>query len=116
MPSTNSITDAGEAALRKPMLDMARALDDKFIEVTTERLRQDAIHGGADHDDTLEPQEWASKVIEHANKALRQGEFRARMIEVAAVALAAVQAYDRGGAQYLEPAARRRNRATDGAS
>lgn len=63
-------------------------------EIVAERHRQDVRWGGPDHDDEHYPSDWVSYIKEHADKALN-GNYRQRLIEVAALAVAAVESYDR---------------------
>lgn len=64
-------------------------------EVAGERGNQDAKWGGAMHDDGHGQSGWRSFIRSHTTKSERPGEFRRRMIEVAALAVAAVESYDR---------------------
>jgi hypothetical protein len=70
---------------------------DVFADIRAERARQDAKWGGPEHDDGHALVEWAHFIREHLDKALR-GPFaktRRRMVEVAALAVAAIEAWDR---------------------
>ena len=76
-----------------------------FAEVSDERDRQDAKWGGPDHDDNHTLGNWTawlSFIDEHNRKAFSPDNseeaydnFRRRMIEVAALAVAAVESLDR---------------------
>ena len=65
-----------------------------YVEIRQERVRQDAKWGGPKHDDTHVDFEWNGYIEEHNRKA-KYGDWRKRMIEVAALAIAAVESYDR---------------------
>lgn len=65
-----------------------------YEEVKNERVRQDAKWGGPSHDDTHVNFEWCDYILEHNRKA-KSSEWRKRMIEVAALAIAAVESHDR---------------------
>jgi hypothetical protein len=64
-------------------------------EVDDERMRQDRQWGGIKHDDKHTPADWVLFIIAHANKAIRHDNYRERMLKVAALAVAAVESYDR---------------------
>lgn len=70
-------------------------------EVIAERTRQDDKFGGAQHDDEKNPEDWCS-TIEHyvgwAEEMHRMGspeKYRRRMRQIAAIAVAACQSFDR---------------------
>lgn len=74
-------------------------------EVANERARQDARWGQQDHDPpywvailTEETGEVAKEVADSLVQALDVDAYRTELIQVAAVAVAAVEALDRGGA------------------
>lgn len=101
----------GLAALGKPTPALSaadpwiRAHDEEMADLTgdlvLERVRQATVCGYTDeHDNTRHPFDWTQTVIALANQALRHDEFRVRMVQIAAVALAAAAAYDRGYARY----------------
>jgi len=67
--------------------------------VADERHAQDIQHGGPSHDDTHTPAVWEDLIREHAYR-LTDGDgpnqdYRARLIKIAALAVAAVQSWDR---------------------
>lgn len=82
-------------------------------EITDERALQDAKWGGAAHDDKHTPYDWHRFIVEHASKAIAVlpaadlrslppvaqrayiTEYRRHMIEVAALAVAAIESLDR---------------------
>lgn len=72
-----------------------------FDEIKAERERQDAKFGGADHDDTHSVFHWFGVVRQYVIKAERDydypkfGAVRRRLIQVAALAVAAVEVIDR---------------------
>lgn len=79
------------------MLKNARIAKD----IQDERERQSTQWGGHPHDDTHDPHEWIGFI--HAKQgdagdAARKGdgpEFRRRMVQIAALACAAIESYDR---------------------
>ena len=75
-----------------------------YDEIRTERHRQDVKWGGAAHDDQEHPIAWVDYITRYASwagmMALLGGgqgmsKYRHRMMQVAALAVAACQAYDR---------------------
>ena len=105
-----------EERLQKRLRDLeslegtARVLSD----VEEERDRQNQRWGGNAHDDLHGPRDWAAFIIEHLGKALDAAEggeadrYRRRMVEVAALAAAAVEVVDRArpvpaGARETDP-------------
>lgn len=76
-----------------------------FQEIEQERWRQDEKWGGPDHDDTHKPEEWrmfielqiASMMPEHRMTTAIQdlNNFRDRLINIAALCVAAIQSLDR---------------------
>jgi hypothetical protein len=70
-------------------------------EILWERVAQDADHGGPDNDDLLTFSEWIGVLTQFAGRAfacarLGRGDlYRARLVQVAAVAVAALDAFDR---------------------
>lgn len=70
-------------------------------EILWERVAQDAEHGGPDNDDLLTYAEWTGVLTQFAGRAfscarLGRGDlYRARLVQVAAVAAAAIEAFDR---------------------
>ena len=77
-------------------------MDSLFQEIAAERARQDEKWGGPDHDDSHGWHEWIDYIIEHAGKAYSPDDdedsyanARRRYIEVAALAVAAVESMDR---------------------
>ena len=81
------------------------AMDKILGEIRAERAHQDDKWGGIEHDAQHWPADWLRVIEEHAHKALMDGDvfvvgpqyapdFRQRMVEVAALAAAAIQAYD----------------------
>lgn len=91
-----------------------RNLRDIFDEVVRERMRQDEKWGGPKHDDEHSPADWRRFIIEHTVRAqsVRQDvgrgglaivdeTFVVEMIRVAALAMAAIQAYERTAIRNL---------------
>lgn len=69
-----------------------------YQEIRKERARQDAKWGGPDHDAEHDVIDWRDLIIEHAEKAAdgyTAEKRRQRWIEVAALAVAAIEASDR---------------------
>lgn len=70
-------------------------------DVRIERLRQDQKWGGPDHDDKHGPDDWCRWINAYMTWAKTMAEFdspekyRKRMIQVAALAVAAVESHDR---------------------
>lgn len=92
--------------------EQATAGQEFLREVQAERYHQDRTHGGPAADDTHPRAFWTALIVGYANKALRvdADTFRQRMVQVAALALAAVQAYDRGALSNRPTPHARRNR------
>ena len=69
-------------------------------EVLAERKHQDEKFGGPVHDDGHTGRDWIAFIVEHLGRAGTQvfagDNFRKQMIKVAALAIAAVEWYDRG--------------------
>jgi hypothetical protein len=76
-------------------------LDQILREVRAERDRQDAKWGGAAHDDQVLLPSWSLMITDYANWARRmwsmgsEAKCRRRLVQVAALAVAAIQAMDR---------------------
>ena len=71
---------------------MERILD----EIRDERKRQDEQWGGPNHDDKHHPGQWLEYIKKFWDKANNpRDNFRHRMIQVAALAVAAVESHDR---------------------
>lgn len=72
---------------------------DVFGEIRSERRRQDEQWGGPDHDDEHSPQEWAQFLhkqwLAAAHEAELGGDYRGRLVKIAALAVAAAESYDR---------------------
>lgn len=71
-------------------------------EISKERARQDAIWGGAEHDDKQSPKDWINYTDQYLTEAAislqadhDESVYRRKMIQVAALAVAAVESYDR---------------------
>lgn len=65
-----------------------------FGEISRERSKQDAQWGGAIHDDSHEPWEWCAYIGKHnlmADSADTTQDYEARMIKIAALAIAAIE-------------------------
>jgi hypothetical protein len=76
-------------------------LQSVFIDILDERKRQDMIHGGPAHDDIHPPEEWLDLIEKQINCAQAligvgpDDEFRARLIKIAALSVAAIEVLDR---------------------
>lgn len=73
-----------------------------FLEIIQERIRQDAKWGGPEHDDEHNAYDWREFITERVRKAKSYDEspegiadFRRRLVETAALAVAAIQSLDR---------------------
>jgi hypothetical protein len=69
-----------------------------FSEIVAERAHQDEKWGGPDWDDELTCKQWEDRIIHYAwglKSHIRCKSFRDRMIKVAALGVAAIQACDR---------------------
>ena len=83
-----------------------------FREITSERNRQDRLYGGPDHDDRHSMMDWVGLIVRHLGLAVDDGKpaggaanshslcdnparWRLQMVRVAAVAVAAMEAFDR---------------------
>lgn len=68
-----------------------------YDELKTERARQDETHGGIEHDVTHPPEDWIRFIREYAiSGVINPKDYRKRMIQVGALAIAAVEAFDHG--------------------
>lgn len=70
-----------------------------YDEIRAERAKQDEQWGGPDHDDEHSPQEWAQYLhkqwLAAAHESELGGDYRGRLIKIAALAVAAAESYDR---------------------
>jgi hypothetical protein len=75
-----------------------------FAEVAARRVRQDLEWGGPAHDDGNTPADWDEMIFQRAMNLTGAGEpapdYRDMLIDIAALAIAAIQSWDR-----LHPAA-----------
>lgn len=72
-----------------------------FSEIAGERIRQDAKYGGPEHDDEHSALEWAEFIgdkLDDISLTSEQADVRKRLIQIAALAVAAIDACDRGAA------------------
>jgi hypothetical protein len=80
---------------------MPNILQSTIDTLNDERAYQDNKWGGPEHDNQHHPHDWCAYIVEHLGKALsasRQGaaaSYRARLVAVAALAVAALEAHDR---------------------
>lgn len=78
------------------------ALSAIFSEVLQERVRQDGKWGGPEHDDGHNPYDWLGFISDRIGK-VRPGDqspegraaYRRRMVQTAALAVAAIESHDR---------------------
>jgi len=73
---------------------MSEPTDNVFQEVAAEREKQDTKWGGTTHDDTHSANDWRNYLREHIKKS-RSEDYRYQMIRVAALAIAAIESFDR---------------------
>jgi hypothetical protein len=69
-----------------------------FEEIRAEREAQDAEWGGTAHDDTHTQFDWWDFIKQHNDRSIRgqkRDDYRKQLIRIAALAVAAVQAFDR---------------------
>lgn len=68
-------------------------------QIASERRRQDRQWGGASHDDDHDPREWLGFIKEHRERAVKvvgkPDDYRHRLVVIAALAVAAIEALDR---------------------
>jgi len=64
-------------------------------EVQRERQAQANQWDGSSHDDHHAPNDWIAFISYHAGKGSYKADFRQQMIRVAALAVAAIEAWDR---------------------
>jgi hypothetical protein len=71
-----------------------------YEQIANERIEQDKKWGGSSHDDCHQNWEWIAYITKHAGKAVmwpwNGPTFRCQMVRVAALAVAAIEWYDRG--------------------
>jgi hypothetical protein len=63
-------------------------------EIDRERDAQDKQWGGETHDDSHEQYDWL-RFIDYQENRMNSNDYRERMIKIAALAIAAVESYDR---------------------
>ena len=66
-----------------------------FNEVLAERKRQDAKWGGAEHDDRHSKSDWQNFILVRVEDFIFRDSYRRTIIEVAALAFAAIESFDR---------------------
>lgn len=72
------------------------------VDVIYERHAQDNEWGGPDHDDEIYADGWHRILLRHVpflldGRALPRADYRQRLVKIAAVAVAAIESYDRKG-------------------
>jgi len=75
-------------------------VDAALCDVLLERCTQAVEWGGVEHDDLHVPSEWLAFLLKQIAKAAEDpepgsGEFRGRLVRIAALALAAIESQDR---------------------
>ena len=86
------------APIRLDMTDQLSNSGDLAWAVVERRMSQDKRHGGPAHDDTHTLAEWVAMIKEHADASLGTRDFavlRHEMLDVAALALAAIESAHR---------------------
>jgi len=77
-----------------------------YAEVDAERQAQDDKWGGEGHDDSHSSHDWLAFLTKHVGRAVKYPwdprAFRAQMIRVAALAVAAVEWHDRNRAMWTK--------------
>lgn len=78
----------------------AKAVSD----VVKERKRQDIKWGGPTHDDEHGPEDWERFIMKRIPLESESDEaFRVRMVQIAALAIAAIESFDRKNSQKPKP-------------
>ena len=72
-------------------------MESVFEEIKAERAAQDEKWGGARHDQDHRPEDWIVFIVKHLDRAdwRERAPFRAAMVKVAALAVAAIEYCDR---------------------
>lgn len=103
-PSEVHIRDAIQEAIEGRDKQWVRWLKEcLYADIRTERVRQDIKWGGAQHDDQWTAFDWHEMIADYnawARRMAAMGSFekaRRRYIQIAALAVAAVEALDRHG-------------------
>ena len=68
-----------------------------YNDIKAERCYQDLKWGGAEHDDFHNHRDWVTFIVQYLGRAAAPEDFRTSMIKVAALAVAAIEWYDRLG-------------------
>lgn len=67
-----------------------------FSEIEEERIAQDREWGGPDKDDKLTPNDWKKKIVKQVKNIITGfGTRRDAFVKIAALSVAAIEAYDR---------------------
>lgn len=69
-------------------------MSDVYERIRQERIRQDAKWGGPEHDDQHDRLDWITYIAHH-NDACYYANFVTAMIETAALAVAAIESFER---------------------
>jgi hypothetical protein len=106
-------TPAELIAMAQSMAESMTGTDRIIAEFMVERIRQDMQWGGPHHDDTRKEWDWCAYIekqnfLANAKSLTDKGRdsWRRRMIKIGALALAAVESYDRKAEAAAEQTAR----------
>lgn len=102
--AVKQLADSANPAAAKVLANVFRELPRTAIYKTlnAERDAQDAEWGGQQHDQDHTPNDWIAYITKHAGKAAGGNDFRAQMVKVAALAVAAIEAHDANSTQVAE--------------
>ena len=89
--------DGGAHVFGTPKWEWVRGQSRALTDVLSERHRQDLKWGGPEHDDEHVPTEWKKFIEARLGYGLnvRLKPYRQRMVEIAALAIAALESFDR---------------------
>lgn len=76
-----------------------------YTEIDGERDYQDKKWGGSTFDDTQTKQQWEEYIMQYAVGERGPASFRARMIKVAALAVAAIESHERLASSHAKSSA-----------
>lgn len=92
-----------ELGLQQETIRMVEGTAEIGTEIAMERVLQNHRWGGPQHDDSHTPANWADYIHHQLSKMFQEeGSERDRFLKVAALAQAAVEAFDRKNAQVCE--------------
>ncbi len=92
-----------DGLLKQTRADLAAVATPPILQVMAERLRQNEQWGGPNHDDKHNSKDWLRFIADHSDRARRAvnlkqpdwDEHRKQLVEIAALAVAAIEAHDR---------------------